>query len=75
MWVTKTEGLDDTRGSANHREGTSFSVRVVGPACTCAVAAKIDKNKSKQQTAVDANKSMEPTRSIEGYTGLVRQNP
>lgn len=33
MWVTKTEAFEETRGSANHRDGTPFSVRVVGPAC------------------------------------------
>lgn len=29
--MTRTEALDETRGSANHRDGTPFSVSVLGP--------------------------------------------
>lgn len=30
VWVTSIEGLDETRGSANHRDGTPLTITVSG---------------------------------------------
>jgi len=73
--VTKTEGLDDTLGSANHREGTPFSVSVVGPPCPCAPPAENYKTDKSQFISINSWSHKEPRTALEVALNWLDKNP